>query len=165
MNSTTDTSEYLLLFRGNDWHRQRSPEDIQKTMTDWMAWFDGLVAAGQCRGGQSLAPEGKVVAGKARSVSDGPYAEAKESVAGYFILTVPGEAEAARIAAVARIPGCDKLESYHLLYAVLGEFHFRAGDLTAATREFQKARSLADTTSERAFLEKRLRDCTATPGQ
>lgn len=67
-------------------------------MTDWMSWFDGLVAEGRCRGGQSLEHEGHVVRGTDRNVTDGPYAEAKESVAGYFILTVNSEAEAVEIA-------------------------------------------------------------------
>ena len=91
-------TEYLLLFRNNAWYQQLSPEEIQRVMTDWMSWFDGLVAEGRCRGGQSLEHEGHVVRGPARNVTDGPYAEAKESVAGYFILTVDSEAEALEIA-------------------------------------------------------------------
>lgn len=66
-------------------------------MTDWMAWFDGLVADGRCRGGQSLTTEGRVIGGEARTVTDGPFAESKESVAGYFILTVASFEEAVAI--------------------------------------------------------------------
>jgi hypothetical protein len=91
-------SEYLLLFRNNACYQQLSPEETQRVMTDWMSWFDGLVAEGRCRGGQSLEHEGHVVRGTDRNVTDGPYAEAKESVAGYFILTVNSEAEAVEIA-------------------------------------------------------------------
>ncbi len=91
-------SEYLLLFRNNSWYEQLSPEEIQRVMTDWMSWFDGLVAEGRCLGGQSLEHDGQVVRGAERNVTDGPYAEAKESVAGYFILTVDNEAEAVEIA-------------------------------------------------------------------
>lgn len=94
----SEKSEYLLLFRNNVWHQQLSPEEIQRVMTDWMSWFDGLVAEGRCRGGQSLEHDGHVVRGTERSVTDGPYAEAKESVAGYFILLVENEAEALEIA-------------------------------------------------------------------
>jgi hypothetical protein len=96
-------SEYLLLFRNNAWHENLSPEEIQRVMTDWMAWFDGLVAEGRCLGGQSLEQGGQVVRGADRHVTDGPYAEAKESVAGYFILLVDNEAEALEIAK--RCPG------------------------------------------------------------
>lgn len=91
-------SEYLLLFRNNVWHQHLSPEEIQRVMTDWMSWFDGLVAEGRCLGGQSLEHDGHVVRGTDRNVTDGPYAEAKESVAGYFILLVENEAEALDIA-------------------------------------------------------------------
>jgi len=98
MNNTSEKSDYLLLFRGADWHKDLSPDEIQKTMTTWMAWFNRLVAEGRCKGGQSLAPDSKVVSGKMKNVVDGPYAEAKESVAGYFILTVSSIEEAAEIA-------------------------------------------------------------------
>ena len=98
MNSTAEKSEYLMLFRGTDWHRGLSPEEIQKTMTVWMAWFNRLIAEGRCKGGQSLAPEARVVSGKAKNVSDGPYPEAKESVAGYFMLSVEDFEEAVEIA-------------------------------------------------------------------
>lgn len=95
---SSEKSEYLLLFRNNAWHRQLSPEEVRRVMTDWMNWFDGLVAEGRCLGGQSLEHDGHVIRGADRNVTDGPYAEAKESVAGYFILLVDNEAEALEIA-------------------------------------------------------------------
>ncbi|EDY20172.1 DGPFAETKE family protein [Chthoniobacter flavus Ellin428] len=98
MNNTSAKSDYLLLFRGADWHRGLSPDEIQKTMTVWMAWFNRLVEEGRCKGGQSLGPDSKIVSGKMKNVVDGPYAEAKESVAGYFLLTVGSLEEAAEIA-------------------------------------------------------------------
>jgi hypothetical protein len=98
MNSTSEKSDYLLLFRGTEWHQGLSPEEMQKTMTAWMAWFNRLVDEGRCKGGQSLGPEARVVSGKMRNVTDGPYAEAKESVAGYFLLSVESFEEAAEIA-------------------------------------------------------------------
>jgi hypothetical protein len=98
MNAPTLKSEYLLLFRGADWHKELSPEEVQTTMTDWMAWFNRIVEQGRCKGGQSLGPEGKVVAGEAGSVSDGPFAESKETVAGYFLLNVEDIDEALEIA-------------------------------------------------------------------
>jgi hypothetical protein len=41
---------------------------------------------------------GKIISGKDRKVSDGPFAEAKEAVAGYFHLEVSGLDEAVEIA-------------------------------------------------------------------
>jgi hypothetical protein len=98
MNTASEKSEYLLLFRGTEWHRGLAPEEMQKAMTEWMAWFNRLIDEGRCKGGQSLAPDARIVSGKAKNVSDGPYAEAKESVAGYFIVSVGSIEEAAAIA-------------------------------------------------------------------
>ena len=98
MNDSEKASDYLLLFRNTSWHRDLSPEEIQKVMTDWMAWFDGLVADGRCLGGQSLETGGMVVSGANRSVTDGAFAESKESVAGYFMIRVKDIQEAREIA-------------------------------------------------------------------
>ena len=52
-----------------------------------------------------------------------------------------------------------KLSSYYLLYAVLGEFEMRSGNLQAAAEQFRRSFELAETKSERAFLLKRLQRC------
>lgn len=92
-------SEYLLLFRGTDWHKGLSPAEIQKVMTQWMAWFHGLEAEGKLKGGLPLMNEGKLVSGvNGRSVVDGPFAESKEAIGGYFLITVADLNEAIAIA-------------------------------------------------------------------
>jgi hypothetical protein len=98
--STTSTpkSDYLLLFRGNVWDRGLSPAQIQKVVSDWMAWFEGLKAEGKCLGGHPLEERGKVVSGRQHMVADGPFAESKEAIGGYFYLTVKDENEAIEIA-------------------------------------------------------------------
>jgi RNA polymerase sigma factor (sigma-70 family) len=53
----------------------------------------------------------------------------------------------------------NKLSSYYLLYAVLGEFEMRSGNLQTAAEQFRKSFELAETKSERAFLLKRLQRC------
>lgn len=62
---------------------------------------------------------------------------------------------------VAAMPDRDKLESYHLLYAVLGEFESRQNDPLAAAGYFRKAMQLAKTGSEQEFLMKRFEACEA----
>jgi len=96
--STTTTNDHLLLFRGNVWDRGLSPAQIQKVVSDWMAWFERLKAEGKCAGGHPLEEQGKVVSGKQRMVADGPFAESKEAIGGYFYLTVGDENEAIDIA-------------------------------------------------------------------
>jgi len=61
--------------------------------------------------------------------------------------------------AVRGIQGIKKLGSYYLLYAVLGEFEMRLGDLQAAAEQFRRSFELAETKSERVFLLKRLQRC------
>jgi hypothetical protein len=100
MNTTSTTkSDYLLLFRGNMWDRGLSPEQLQKVVTDWMAWFERLKDEGRCTGGHPLEKDGKIVSGKqGRTVADGPFAESKEAVGGYFYLQVSDVDEAIEIA-------------------------------------------------------------------
>jgi hypothetical protein len=99
MNKEMDKPQYMLLFRGNDWYKGLSPEQMQKVMNDWYAWFERLLATGKAVAGSPLEPEGKVVSGRSgRVVVDGPFAEAKEAVGGYFLLQVNSIDEAVAIA-------------------------------------------------------------------
>jgi RNA polymerase sigma-70 factor (ECF subfamily) len=63
------------------------------------------------------------------------------------------------IAAVEAIPGRRQLESYYLLYAVLGEFEARLQHHPSAAQYFRRALDLAGQKSEQAFLAQRLREC------
>jgi len=99
MSTPTEKSDYMLLFRGTNWDKELSPEQIQKVVSDWAAWFERLTQEGKCKGGHPLHSEGKLVSGKkGRSVADGPFAESKEAIGGYFYLQVADESEAIKIA-------------------------------------------------------------------
>src|SRR5215216_158739 len=78
--NTQSRNEYLLIFRGNVWDKDLSPEELQKVVTQWASWFEGLIQEGKCKTGQPLEREGKVVSGKKKTVSDGPFAESKETI-------------------------------------------------------------------------------------
>ncbi len=65
------------------------------------------------------------------------------------------------LAEVKAIRGLNKLSSYYLLYAVLGEFESRLDHAEAAANHFRKAMELATLKSEREFLGKRLQECTS----
>ena len=91
-------SEYILLFRGTDWHKGLSPEEIQEVVKQMYAWLDRLTAEGKAKVGKPLFPEGKVVSQKGRSVADGPFAESKEAIGGFFLLEVGSLDEATEIA-------------------------------------------------------------------
>ena len=94
-----EKKEYMLLFRDTSWHKELSPEQMQQVAAKWMAWFEGLSKQGIAASGRPLAPEGKLVSGKAgRTVADGPFAESKEAIGGYFLVLVNSEEEAVAIA-------------------------------------------------------------------
>jgi len=95
---TQSNNGYLLIFRSADWYQGLSPEQMQQIADNWMAWFNRLKTEGKCAGGNPLEREGKIVSGKSRVVSDGPFAESKESIGGYFLLTVASMDEAVAIA-------------------------------------------------------------------
>jgi len=86
-------------------------------------------------------------------IDDSPVVALNRAVA---IANVHG-AEAG-IEAVAAIRGRARLDSYYLLYAVLGEFEAQLNHRDAAAGYFQRALELADTRSERQFLAKKLRE-------
>ena len=99
MTTTHSTSDYLLLFRGNDWDRSLSPAELQKAMGGFLGWFEKLSATGVLKSGQPLLDEARVVSGRnGRTVADGPFAESKEAVGGYFLITAGSFDEAVTIA-------------------------------------------------------------------
>ncbi|MBV9674594.1 MAG: sigma-70 family RNA polymerase sigma factor [Verrucomicrobia bacterium] len=63
---------------------------------------------------------------------------------------------AAGIAAVTSITGWRFLNSYYLLYAILGDFEAQLDNLETAAGHFRRAISLTNIAAERSFLEKKL---------
>ena len=97
--STSTKSEYMLLFRGTDWHKDLAPEEIQQVVKQMKAWFDRLTVEGKAKAGKPLFHEGKIVSQKrGRAVADGPFAESKEAIGGFFLLELGSLDEAAEIA-------------------------------------------------------------------
>ena len=97
--STKSNNGYMLIFRGTDWYKGLSPEQMQQVFDQWMGWFNRLKSDGTATAGNPLEPEGRIVSGKnGRVVSDGPFAEAKETIGGYFLLKVGTMDEAVAIA-------------------------------------------------------------------
>jgi len=84
-----------------------SPEQIQQTMKKWMDWKDTLEKNGHIQPlGERLDVTGKVVKGKARAVTDGPYVEVKDFIQGYMIVEAKDIDQAVELA-----KGCPILES------------------------------------------------------
>ena len=99
MNTQTTTSEHMLLFRGTHWDKSLSPEELQNVMSQWTVWFDRLTQQGKIKSAHPLMDEGKIVTWKkGQTVADGPFAESKEAIGGYFLLQVSDLDEALEIA-------------------------------------------------------------------
>ena len=104
-SASSDTS-FLLLFRnaGPESHQHLSLDQRAQLTKEWNDWYESLAAHGKVQHGRPLALQGRVVSGaRGQLVTDGPFAETKEVVGGYFFLTVANLDEATEIAK--RCPG------------------------------------------------------------
>lgn len=92
----SDRHEYLVISRGQ-WDASASPDDVQQAIDRFYVWYEQGLADGRLKPGSRLAREGKRVAH--RSVTDGPFAEAKEAIGGYWFIVASSLDEAADIVA------------------------------------------------------------------
>ena len=96
MPEHSESRDYLVLSRGQ-WDAAASQQDVQAAIEAFYIWYEQSVAAGLMKPGHRLAREGKVVS--MRSVTDGPFAETKELVGGYWFIVAPNLEAAAALAA------------------------------------------------------------------
>ncbi len=100
--------KYLLLVRHNEEAFNKIPEDKRKEMlAESIQLCHQLHAGGQYIHASPLHPEATGVIVRMRDgkeiVTDGPFAETKEQLAGYFLITAKDADEATRIAI--QVPG------------------------------------------------------------
>src|SRR5258708_7827680 len=95
------TQYMLLLHQGPDYNMDLPRETMMEMTKRYRPWADGLGQKGRRAGGEKLAAGGvrhiKVKDGKPMA-SDGPYAEAKDVIGGYFVIEAKDAAEAETIA-------------------------------------------------------------------
>ena len=100
--------KYLLLIYGNEAGMQSAPKAaVEQMMGAYGAYTEALKKAGVLVGGERLGPSGsastvRVADGKTK-VLDGPYAETKEQLGGYYMIEVPNLDAA--LSWAARCPG------------------------------------------------------------
>ena len=100
-------SEYVYLYRGGA--APSSPQDAQAGMQKWVKWMQELADKGHMKDrGQPLERAGKLVQGKHKTVTDGPFAEAKDVVGGYTLIEAKDLAQAAELS-----KGCPIFENAH----------------------------------------------------
>ncbi|HLI29491.1 MAG TPA: YciI family protein [Terriglobia bacterium] len=100
-------AKFMVLFRSNPAaYRSISPEQMQQVTKKWMDWKDALEKNGQIEQlGERLDGTGKVVRGKAKAVTDGPYVEIKDFIQGYMLLNAKDLDQAVELS-----KGCPVLE-------------------------------------------------------
>ena len=100
--------QYMLMMYGQEAaFAQMEPAQLQQAFAAYMTYNRDLIAAGVLRAGEQLKPTGtaRTLRTKGGQVvqTDGPFAETKEQLGGYYILEVKDEAEA--LAWAAKCPG------------------------------------------------------------
>ena len=98
-------SDFLFLYRPPD-GPALSPEQMAAVMPKWMSWMKDLDERGHIKApGNPLERRGKLVTGKQQSVTDGPFAEAKDLINGYTLIQAGDLNQAAELA-----KGCPMLD-------------------------------------------------------
>jgi hypothetical protein len=90
-----DAMEYMMLIYESEHERaaRNDPQRAEAYWGSWTAYVQALAQSGIMKGGNGLQPPEtattvRLRAGR-REVQDGPYADSKEQLGGYFILDVP----------------------------------------------------------------------------
>jgi hypothetical protein len=89
-------ASFLYVFRGGA-NVGASPQQMQEHMQKWAAWIQQLSKTGNFKAGDPLEAEGKVIRGRKKVVTDGPYAEAKDLVGGYLLISAKNLDEAVEL--------------------------------------------------------------------
>jgi hypothetical protein len=103
MSREVRTMQYALLIYGNEDAMEGSSEaDRQAVNEEWFAYTMWLREKGWMRAGEALDLSRTAKTVRASGVTDGPFAETKEALGGFYLLECD-EAEA--LEAAARCPG------------------------------------------------------------
>ncbi len=100
--------QYAILIYGDQKQFEKmSEQERNQDFGRWMQYTKDLAAAGVMRGGEALQPTGtattvRVREGKVRN-TDGPFAETKEQLGGFYLIDVPNLDQA--LSWAAKCPG------------------------------------------------------------
>ena len=99
--------QYMLLIYENETERaQRNPEELKRVFGEYMAFTKSIKESGHYKAGDPLQPTKTATTVRVRSgkqlVTDGPFAETREQLGGYYLIEAKDLDEARAIAA--RLP-------------------------------------------------------------
>ena len=90
-------NEFMFLMKNDNSHLA-SLEEMQRRLQAYMNWMERVTQEGRFIAGQPLDGTGTLLVDKKTVITDGPFLEAKEMIAGYVILLARDLAEATEIA-------------------------------------------------------------------
>lgn len=90
------SSEFLLLSRGQ-WDKASDKADIEAAIHRFYAWYEANIEKGRFKPGSRLTMDAALVS-RDGIRTDGPFAEAKEVVGGYWIIVAESLAAASALA-------------------------------------------------------------------
>ena len=89
-------AKFVLLLKSGDF-TEYSPEDMQRIVEKYLNWSQQLRDKNQHLAGEELSSNGRVVTVKNGKVVDGPFAETKESVGGFWLIEAENLEQAVQI--------------------------------------------------------------------
>jgi hypothetical protein len=100
--------QYLLLIYSNEAEMAAmSPTDLQAMTAEYVEFTKGIIQGGQFKAGDRLKPSSSASTVRVRNgqvaITDGPFAETREQLGGYYLVEAKNLDDALAIAA--RIPG------------------------------------------------------------
>ena len=106
MTTEQPSLEFLVLSRGK-WDKDKTAEEIQDAIDRFYVWYERNVSEGRMKRGSRLGIEAKLVS--KHGATDGPFAEAKEVIGGYWFIVANSLVDAAALAAENPCAACGLL--------------------------------------------------------
>jgi hypothetical protein len=84
---------YLMLFYSEEPTTPTPPEEMEAIMGEWFAYDEAIRKAGVSQTGEALQPSATATTLRLKNgervVTDGPFAETREVLGGYYVIDVP----------------------------------------------------------------------------
>lgn len=93
-------SQFILFIRGGDPDELRTPEEIQQSIARYRSWAGALTQQNKLVSAFKLKDDGgRIMSGSNGQIAlDGPFAETKETIGGYFVIEAADYAEVTQLA-------------------------------------------------------------------
>jgi hypothetical protein len=93
-------AQFILFIRGGDPVEPQTPEQIQQSVARYRVWAGALAEQNKLVSAFKLKDDGgRIMSGEGGQIAvDGPFAETKETIGGYFVIEAADYAEAIELA-------------------------------------------------------------------